>query len=165
MTEPQLERFDKLVTEAMAAGGHAVHRPVVLLATKTMDPATLESDPDIQQLSARFDIQLAESPARALIMARKVRLSRRRVVLLLSDMLSNGSDVIQFISEFNQEWPEAGLHLFDSMEGRVIFTEPNTADDNQSPVIRIESNGRESLDTRLLLKMVGRYFPETDNTD
>jgi hypothetical protein len=75
-------------------------------------------------------------------------------------MLSSGSDVITFISEFNRHWPEAALRLFDSLEGRVIFTEPHDPALGGSPSIQIESNGHDPLDPRLVTTMVDRYFPE-----
>jgi hypothetical protein len=68
--------------------------------------------------------------------------------------------VFLFISTFSQDWPEAGYHLIDAVEGRVIFSDPKDPDSDQSPSIQIESNGREPLNSSLAAKMVERYFPE-----
>ena len=138
----------------------ATARPVVLLVTKKLETADLGLDPTLCSLASRFDLRLVESPSMALAMSRIVRANNGTVALLLSDMLSKGNEVMHFISEFNRDWPEAGIHLFDSMEGRVIFTEPQQTESRKA-AIRIESNGREHLDARLVLKMVNRHFPET----
>jgi len=133
-------------------------KPVILLITRTLEWDDLDSDPALCDLSTRFDLQLVETPTMALALARIVRVNGGRVALLLSDMLSRGSDVLQVISEFNQEWPEAGVHLFDAVEGRVIFTDPQGHDAQPPAAIRIESNGHEFLDGRLIAKMVDRHL-------
>ena len=135
-------------------------KPVILLITRTIETADLVTDPVLCRLSARFDIQLVESPSMALAYSRIVRANCGRVALLLSDMLSRGSDVLQTITEFNREWPEAGVHLFDAVEGRVIFTDPQGSDTTHHAAIRIESNGHDLLNARLVEKMVERHFPE-----
>lgn len=135
-------------------------RPVILLVTRKLESADLGLDPVFHQLATRFDIQLVESPSLALAISRIVQANDGRVVLLLSDMMSKGNEVISFISTFNQDWPDAGLHFFDALEGRVIFSEPDESDSGRPPAIRIEANGRESLDAQLVSRMVERYFPE-----
>ena len=135
--------------------------PVIVLVTSTMVPETLATNTDLEHLSGRFDLQLASTPTRALCLSRKLQSAGNRVVLLLSDMLTSGTEVFLFISTFSQDWPDAGFHLIDSMEGRVIFSEPNGPESDRSPSIQIESNGREPLDSRLVSMMVERYFPST----
>lgn len=137
-----------------------VGRPVILLMTRKLESTVLGLDPVLRRLAARFDIRLVESPSLALAMSRIVQANDGSVVLLLSDLMSNGSDVLSFISTFNQDWPNAGLHFFDALEGRVIFSEPDESDSCRPPAIRIEANGREALDSHLVSRMVERYFPE-----
>jgi len=137
----------------------AAGRPVILLMTRKLESAMPGLDPVLCQLAARFDIRLVESPSLALAMSRIVQANDGSVVLLLSDMMSNGADILSFISMFNQDWPDAGLHFFDAVEGRVIFSEPDKSGSDRPPAIRIEANGREPLDSHLVLRMVERYFP------
>jgi hypothetical protein len=135
-------------------------RPIVLVVTRAMEALDLEMDQALCQLANRFDIRLVQTPSLALAMSRIARANEGNVVLLLSDMLTSGTEVFLFISTFSQDWPDAGYHLIDAMEGRVIFSDPKDPDSDQSPSIQIESNGRDPLDTCLAAKMVERYFPE-----
>jgi hypothetical protein len=132
---------------------------VILLMTRNFELTDPEPDELLKELGTRFAIRQVRSPSLALAMSRSVQENEGRVALLLSDMLSSGTEVFLFISAFSQDWPNAGFHLIDSVEGRVIFSEPRASDSDRAPSIQIESNGRERVDARLVLKIVERYFP------
>ena len=153
-----MERTKRATTveEAPASPG----LPVVVLVTRSMEPDQLTAHPDLACLARRFDLRLTSSPSRALSLSRDLLATGNRIVLLLSDMVDSGTDVHGFLSAFCRCWPEAGFHLIDTVEGRVIFSETDEPCRGSSPSIRIESNGRESLSGRLVRMMVERYCPK-----
>lgn len=136
------------------------HRlPVVLVATPNLEADAWRRDPARERLDGRFEVRVVPSPDLALDVSRQVKSQGGEVALFLSDMLSDGNEVIDFISVFSREWPGADIHLFDAVERRVIFSEPRDPDSDRPAAIRIESNGHETIDPRVVLRMIGHYFP------
>jgi len=136
------------------------HRlPVVLVATPNLEAEAWERNPARERLDGRFEVKVFHSPALALEVSQDIKALGGEVTLFLSDMLTEGNDVIDFIAALNRDWPGADIHLFDAVEGRVIFSEPREPGSDQPAAIRIESNGHETIDPDLVLRMVEHYLP------
>jgi hypothetical protein len=146
MKNQQRKRVDHLV-------------PVVLVATPNLEADAWNRDPARESLDGGFEVRVVPSPDLALDVSREVKSDGGEVALFLSDMLSDGNEVIDFISAFSQDWPRADIHIFDAVEGRVIFSEPREPGNDRPAGIRIESNGNETIEPGLVLRMVKHYFP------